>query len=477
MQAKHTPKIFETATDKLVHDALQVTTYTNTPNEWNTLQGRLNNHYKQNNRSKYIGFALLTISVIVLTTTLLYTYNKQTNTSKPNNKLPSNSPVINTLSQNTTVNNVKNNSTAKTFTKVNNTLTTKNNGNEINTNNINKTVPNYYNPNSENLQKNYTNNLAYQKTGNYKKSRSLTGKLGDEVQLATTKTYDTANTFTKNIITESVLTIEKNNPITPVNTLILTTLTTTLPNATTTPLALPILTAKHNNKLPKVTKRERYLPEQTFNHNTILYAEAYSGANNSVKNKQSFVAFLAPAGYNNKRLYQENVLTSMQTSMQLKLRKNHSLLTSGITYMQLGDRINYDTATMGSIALLANGTTKFNYLELPVIVGYEIAKNRWGLALQGGITAGVLVGLSGNYASIKNYNTTLYNVASNKSTFRRSIFNAVIAPQVQYYFNENTNLFVNPMIRHNLQTVTVTTADMQQRYNSYSVNVGIRTRL
>jgi cellobiose-specific phosphotransferase system component IIB len=97
--------------------------------------------------------------------------------------------------------------------------------------------------------------------------------------------------------------------------------------------------------------------------------------------------------------------------------------------------------------------------------------------MQAGLSTGVLMQLSGKYASIQNFNTQLYDVQANKNNFRSTVFNVIVNPQINYYFNEGSNVFVAPNYRRNLQPVTVATSDLKQKYNVFGFNIGIRTRL
>ena len=145
--------------------------------------------------------------------------------------------------------------------------------------------------------------------------------------------------------------------------------------------------------------------------------------------------------------------------------------------MQLGDRVNYDSISTGSFAISANGSTNFTYIEIPLLAGYEWANKRWGFTLQGGVSTGLLTGLSGKYVSIANYNTNLFDVNENKTTFKKQIFNLIVTPQLNYFVSSKINLFVSPSYRRNLQPITANTADLKQKYNTLGFSIGIRSKL
>lgn len=207
------------------------------------------------------------------------------------------------------------------------------------------------------------------------------------------------------------------------------------------------------------------------------YLEAFSGYNNSIKQDKSFAAFLAPAGYVEKRLNQENALVSLQAGVNIKYRRNHFIFGTGLSYLELGDMVKYDASFSGNVALNANGRSKLTYLEIPISAGYDWASKRWGFSLQGGISAGVLLGAKGQYVSLNSFNSELFDLSSNKSTFRKTQLNLLVTPSVNYFLNGNTNVFVSPLYRLNLQPVTATGAAINQKYYGMGLRIGIRTTL
>lgn len=229
----------------------------------------------------------------------------------------------------------------------------------------------------------------------------------------------------------------------------------------------------------KKTRTRREAPEHEYYSGMQgkWYLEAFSGYNNSIKQDKSFAAFLAPAGYVEKRLNQENALVSLQAGVNIKYRRNHFIFGTGLSYLELGDMVNYDASYSGNIALNANGRSKLTYLEIPISAGYDWASKRWGFSLQGGISAGVLLGAKGQYVSLNSFSSELFDLNSNKSTFRKTQLNLLVTPSVNYFLNGNTNVFVSPLYRLNLQPVTATGAAINQKYYGMGLRVGIRTTL
>jgi Outer membrane protein beta-barrel domain len=239
-----------------------------------------------------------------------------------------------------------------------------------------------------------------------------------------------------------------------------------------------VTAAKTKTKKEKKTRVRREAPDHDFSSGRGQWmVEAFSGYNNSIKDNKSFAAFLAPSGYVEKRLNQENALVSIQAGVNFKYRKNHFIFGTGLSYLELGDMVRYDAAFSGPVALDANGRAKLTYLEIPLSAGYDWASKRWGFSLQGGISAGMLIGAKGQYVSVNSFNTSLFDLNTNKSTFRKMQLNLLVTPSVNYYMNGNTNLFLSPLYRLNLQPVTIPGASINQKYYGMGIRIGIRTTL
>jgi hypothetical protein len=493
MQNKDIYKMYEDKVDKLVHDTfVQDMAVVTNGTEWNSLQQRLIQHQTQQKKAQKKPLLLL-LTIVLLSTSTVIGYNYFTQKNTKNNIAINNS--------NNTVN-TTNSVTEKGLLSTNNNDETTIIDEPVNENNITKNSENYVQPPTsiENLKntltksnniktkapftkKTITNQFQNIATIN-KKSKINSNKVkiqnsytnfnnDNQLELNNDVKNVTDNTTNKEIENvydnDKVIGMDdnKNNDVVAVA-------------PTHTP---SLITVKNDTqKAPvvaklKKNKRTKEMPEHEFNAEKKWYVEAFSGVNNSRKDKNSFAAFLAPAGYINKRLNQEYNLNTIQAGVVLKVQKKHFIFGSGVNYLQLGDKVNYRNDTASFIFNNANGNTNFTYLELPFTAGYEWANKRWGFTLQGGLAAGILMNLSGQYASINNYNTQLFDVKNNKSTFKKAIFNVVINPQINYYISQNINIFASPMYRRNLQPITANDADLKQKYSSFGFNIGIRTKL
>jgi Outer membrane protein beta-barrel domain len=476
MENKPTYRLFEDKVDKLVHDALVNETIHTTQHEWQSLQQRLQDYHKQPTNSIYKYTAIVAVCTTLILALLFLqnnnTNNKKTvNTTAIKNETNNVSPLSNrsTLTDENVQDNITKNNTT---TQSNVTRSSSSDGNKLSTQN--------YIPPPIAIKTIALTNTSTPKN-NFKQK--------DKIVVTPLKENDREDN--KPIVAQSNETI-KEVSTTPQKGVVMkaideTTTITATENSTETD-HLQGIHSVTDKPLPQVVtaKRQRSrkeAPQHDFSNEVKLYVEAYSGLTNSTKDKNSFAIFLAPKGLIEKRLNQEYAITTANAGVNFKLSKNHFLFSSGLSYLQFGDKVNYDSSVAGVVGLTANGKSSFTYLEIPVLAGYDWASKRWGFNLQGGLSMGVLLNTNGQYLSTnnivvpQNINYTVFDLKKNQSTFKKSVFNLIINPQLNYFINSNTNIFVSPVYRRNLQPITVTDAEIKQKYNSFGINFGLRTRI
>ncbi len=498
MKSNTTYKIFEDKVDKLVHDTFANESISTTDNEWQSLNERLHEKSKNNSFKKALLYGAL-LFMLGAGSTYLYLKNniKNVNANFENKNNVSNFKTEKNTNPNTTLQNNKAlEQIAVTEPEKNTNDYFKPNNLKQETNNYNKQINASKSDFVKGIDKEknivFSSQKSNSNTINYKQNFDVsvnTAILTNEKVKSSKIAFDNNKIVENNKADTTRLALEDliNNAI-PNNEIIQNNNQSTLNPAKN--LANNDENALENNnnnviiknttakKALKQKRERRAAPEHYFNNDKSIFVEAFSGKNNSIKNTNTFTAFLAPNGYNNMRLQQETALPSVTAGVQFKMRKRHLILSSGLQYLQLGDVVNYDTAfNSSSFVKQANGKTTFSYMELPILAGYEWANKRWGFTLQGGLSTGILTQLKGNYVSIQNFNSQLFDVNQNKGIFRTAIFNVVFSPQIQYYVNDKTNVFAAPTYKRNLQAITKIDADLKQRYQIFGIQIGVRTKL
>ncbi len=471
MPNKPTYRLFEDKIDKLVHDAFVNETVHTTQHEWQSLQQRLQDYKKQPAHTIYKYLAVVAICTTLIISLLFLQKNNKNNTPATKNEATNTFPINN----NSTLNEVA----------PQKTITTENNfpiqNNSVPFKDIETKFLHQDNANTQIAVKKIstTNTTAPQKK--FKQKKELSAAPFGKNDWEDNNTILPENDFpAKEDFTQDTKSIAPQ--------LLKETPTVTISENSTETDHLKGLHTTTYKPLPQVTttkkqRNRKEVPQHDFSNEVKFYIEAHSGLTNSTKDKNSFAIFLAPKGLIDKRLNQEYAITTANAGVNFKLSKNHFLFSSGLSYLQFGDKVNYDSSVAGVMGLNANGKSSFTYLEIPVLAGYDWAYKRWGLNLQGGLSMGVLLNTSGQYLSSsnivvpQNITYTIFDLKKNQATFKKSVFNLIVNPQLNYFINNNTNFFISPVYRRNLQPITATDSEIKQKYNSFGINFGLRTRV
>ncbi len=486
MMNKTTHKIFEDKVDKLFHDAFANENSTTTSTEWQSLQQRLDANNKTFNWKR---FGILSCLFFLLGSGITYLVMQQninqnntiskkiitTPSTIETNSLATNQESLNPNSKNEIIENA----VTANFEKAANSNQIIENNNYTNSKNLNSKS----NANNILQENDILQNTIYTKKINT--TLQLHKEKNNSQLIVTDGAYSNSfsSTSFSNQYIDNTENVNSNNLITNFSKFSIVS-NISLQEISFNQLLKPNSKIIYNANIPIIVKKEKReklpkaVPEHYFENEKTYYIEAFSGMQNSIKNSNTFAAFLAPNGYNSMRLQQENTLTSAAAGIQFKVRKNHIVFGSGLQYLQLGDAVHYDTSfNRNSFVKNANGRTTFSYIEVPFMAGYENSNKHWGFTMQAGFSTGILTQLTGSYVSIQNFNTQLFNVKENKKYFKTAIFNLIVSPQVQYYLNNKTNIFVAPTYKKNLQAITKIDADLKQRYQVLGMNIGIRTSL
>jgi hypothetical protein len=509
MQSNSTYRIFEDKTDQLFHDGLKGQPFGFTEADWQQLSRRLDEHDQRQKRKPPAKWQTLLLLLLLgggaffaatqlggnkRQTEMASVQNgSQTATAPNENAVPAaneagNSTQQNTLHNNTAQKNIPVTATSPAVSAVPNatTATTANNGvDAAQAAPARSHAPVVHIPQPAKIlmpaQQTYGSNNNYNKNRRFKQrsdkktqpAKALLPQTGDEINTETAIADEDEKEMTATANTAPEPITKTNDTPAPADNAAITTPQPDAAAALTSGNIPPVT----KNKKEKKTRAPKEAPAHEFNNEGTWLVSAFTGYNRSTKDAQSFAAFLAPAGYTEKRLKQEQSLGSLQAGVRFDYRKKHLLLSSGLTYFEQGDQVRYDAAYSGNVALGANGRSTFSYLEIPITAGYEWANKHWGFSVQGGLSAAFLLNAKGKYVNTSNFTSQLFNLADNKQIFRNKIFSVLVTPAVHYYVNDRTGLFISPAYRLNLQPVTKTGAELSQKYSSLGFSIGVRMRL
>ncbi|MBL4625477.1 MAG: hypothetical protein JKY42_10105, partial [Flavobacteriales bacterium] len=113
-------------------------------------------------------------------------------------------------------------------------------------------------------------------------------------------------------------------------------------------------------------------------------------------------------------------------------------------------------------------TTRFSYIEIPVLIGIEMPVNRLTLSVRTGVGVGMLTKHEAKYL-ISDYTAPQL---VDKSQVNQLMINYLLRLGVRYSINENLAISCEPFYRLNLSNVMNST-DLSQKYWNAGLNVGV----
>lgn len=262
-----------------------------------------------------------------------------------------------------------------------------------------------------------------------------------------------------------------------------------------------------------------------FKENSRWSVGAYAGVGLTSRDLSG-----GPDDYISKRENEEKILPTWQAGIEAHYELGHWDLSSGVNYLRIGEKTSYspeqyehlefveayelqtiytsywivdslfvlnpDTTTLDSwqvdstffesmdtVMVLVEDTLTtyetfdlvsnnqriwFEYLEIPLFVGYTLEKRRWNFGIRTGISLGILTGHGG-----LRVNQALNGLVAqeNSAALRKVLINYQLRLSVGYRILSGTTLYIEPAYRNTAQSVFKSTVN--QRYKSYGLNFGV----
>lgn len=122
----------------------------------------------------------------------------------------------------------------------------------------------------------------------------------------------------------------------------------------------------------------------------------------------------------------------------------------------------------------ANAKTTINYLEIPLMVGYQFKFGNLAIAPFVGISVGYLTKSQGMYINKTITGIEEINDANLMTTFN---FNYQLKLQLGYNINDNFMLTLTPQYRNNLFTVSPKSSEISTKYSTIGASFGLSYKL
>ncbi len=109
-------------------------------------------------------------------------------------------------------------------------------------------------------------------------------------------------------------------------------------------------------------------------------------------------------------------------------------------------------------------------IEIPVLLTYNIAVNRWNFQVASGASFGFFAGSSG---MVLVDNDNVQEQSASKKLFNSVQYNYLLRTQVAYSISEHWQLSARPQMKMNLNSMYKSNSSHYQKYLFYGVNAGI----
>jgi opacity protein-like surface antigen len=116
-----------------------------------------------------------------------------------------------------------------------------------------------------------------------------------------------------------------------------------------------------------------------------------------------------------------------------------------------------------------SGVNYIRYIEIPVMIGYQLQFNKLSVMIRTGIGFGRFSKQSNYY--INSTETDL--VAKQDNDFRKMMYNYLLRVGVSYMITPQFGINFEPMFRSNLSSVFNNANEFQQRFKNVGANMGV----
>jgi|GEM_PF-3277711 len=191
------------------------------------------------------------------------------------------------------------------------------------------------------------------------------------------------------------------------------------------------------------------------------------------------------SAYVTKRINSEGAVTNLGFGSELRyLLNNHFYVKGGFSLATYGEKVDYlmkqfvglDSASVTDSIFSYSYTkavNRFNYLEVPLTLGSKFVINNTTFYFDGGISIGYLINASGKLINKENLNSTVH-ISASRLPITKFMYNYILRAGVSHNIYNNISIFAEPFYKQNIQSVLSRKYDIQQKYTSMGVNVGIK---
>ena len=126
-----------------------------------------------------------------------------------------------------------------------------------------------------------------------------------------------------------------------------------------------------------------------------------------------------------------------------------------------------------NISIVDDGYNEWSYMEIPVLVGYKINYKKFDFDISMGISFGFLLNYKGSLPKCPDADG-VEKLVHIDGSINKTMYNYIMRMGVSYNFKNNWSVFAQPYFKQNLQSVFNRNYPVNQRFNAFGLNVGLR---
>lgn len=128
----------------------------------------------------------------------------------------------------------------------------------------------------------------------------------------------------------------------------------------------------------------------------------------------------------------------------------------------------YDTVKTRSFYEFVN---RYTYMEIPLIVNYEIKHNKFSYIIGGGLVTGIFLNAQGKGISLDDEVVSLSDLP-----FMKLNLSGIVNAGVHYHLNPKMSILFEGVYRKNFNSIYNNSYFLEQRFNSFGLKLGMRYR-
>lgn len=115
---------------------------------------------------------------------------------------------------------------------------------------------------------------------------------------------------------------------------------------------------------------------------------------------------------------------------------------------------------------------RYSYLEIPIMAGYEIHKDKFSFSVKGGVAAGFFIRSAGSVPASNGYESV--SLSSSELPYVKPNFTLLFSLGISYHLNDKFAVFGEPYLRKNVNSIFENKYIYSQKFQSVGVKFGLK---